>query len=532
MAKSLIMEQLYNQTTYDEVPYESRPFPQSHPDRLATLGKLFGLLPTTITRCRVLELGCAGGGNLIPMAYNLPESEFVGVDLSSRQIEMGLKTIRDLELKNIQLKHGSILDINASWGLFDYIICHGVYSWVSDQVQDQILAVCSKNLAPQGIAYVSYNTYPGWHMREMIRHMMRFHANQFNDTREQIEQARALIDFLASSVPTESGYYGMLLKDELESIKRCKDSYLFHEHLEEINAPIYFHQFMERCHRHNLQYLAEADFSTMLTSGFPTETADTLKRISRHIVHAEQYMDFLRNRLFRQTLLCHEGLPLKRELGAEDAEPFSFASSVTPVSEYVDLQADCKGSFQTARGIIADTTYPITKAAFQVLGNCWPRAIDLSTLFSSAKAHLDAAAIATQDDNEAKRILAEDLLKSFTGNVVEFHIWQADFVTEVSDRPAVSDLTAYQAMSSGSMVNQRHETVLLDSLARELVTVMNGSRTHDDLIRHLVESVHNRKLTVHQDSIAITDPIQIESSLRVAMKQTLSKLAKAALLVE
>src|SRR5262245_38797580 len=87
-----------NRTSYDEVPYVSQPFTQTHPDRLATLGRLFGLAPTPLTRCRVLELGCASGGNLIPMAFHLPGSEFVGVDLSRRQVEMGRKAIQDLGL--------------------------------------------------------------------------------------------------------------------------------------------------------------------------------------------------------------------------------------------------------------------------------------------------------------------------------------------------------------------------------------------------------------------------------------------------
>ncbi|MFV9645334.1 MAG: methyltransferase domain-containing protein, partial [Desulfobacterales bacterium] len=147
-------------TSYDEIPYESQPFPQSHLDRLATLGHLFGLSPAPVTQCRVLELGCASGGNLIPMAFYLPDSEFVGIDLSRRQIKSGHKSIQDLELQNISLRHASILNVEKAWGVFDYIICHGVYSWVTREVQEKILEICSSNLAAQGIAYVSYNTYP------------------------------------------------------------------------------------------------------------------------------------------------------------------------------------------------------------------------------------------------------------------------------------------------------------------------------------------------------------------------------------
>ncbi|OQY60083.1 MAG: hypothetical protein B6245_03375, partial [Desulfobacteraceae bacterium 4572_88] len=132
------------QTSYDEVPYESHPFAQSHPDRLATLGRLFGMSPTPVTGCRVLELGCSNGGNLMPMAYQLPDSEFVGVDLSKRQAEMGEKTIQGMGLKNIRIEHASILDVDDSWGKFDYIITHGVYSWVPNEVQDKILAISSE----------------------------------------------------------------------------------------------------------------------------------------------------------------------------------------------------------------------------------------------------------------------------------------------------------------------------------------------------------------------------------------------------
>src|SRR5262245_13581209 len=71
----------------DSVPYESHPYVQTHPSRLFVVGTLFGTRPTPVQRCRVLELGCAAGGNLIPMADALPESEFIGIDASERAIE-------------------------------------------------------------------------------------------------------------------------------------------------------------------------------------------------------------------------------------------------------------------------------------------------------------------------------------------------------------------------------------------------------------------------------------------------------------
>src|SRR5262249_26849889 len=100
-------------TSYDELPYESNPFLWTHPDRLATIARLFGLQAPPVDHCHVLELGCASGGNLIPMAVNLPQSRFVGVDLSARQIADGQKVVSALGLTNIELKPISISDVDA-----------------------------------------------------------------------------------------------------------------------------------------------------------------------------------------------------------------------------------------------------------------------------------------------------------------------------------------------------------------------------------------------------------------------------------
>ncbi len=207
-------------TSYDRTPYKSYPFCQTHPDRLATIASLFGLMPAPVHRCRVLELGCASGGNLIPMAEQFPDGTFLGIDSSIRQVGDGLRLVESLGLGNIELRHEDIVAFPVKGQEFDYIICHGVFSWVSDEVQRRILEICRKCLAPAGIAYVSYNTYPGWHMRGMIRDIMRYRARSFETPESQLAQARGLLAFLSNSVRTENNPYGILLKNELESIGR------------------------------------------------------------------------------------------------------------------------------------------------------------------------------------------------------------------------------------------------------------------------------------------------------------------------
>jgi methyltransferase-like protein/SAM-dependent methyltransferase len=517
-------------STYDELPYKSQPFPDSHPDRLATLARLFGLSPEPVTRCRVLELGCASGGNLIPMAVQLPHSEFVGVDLSRRQVEMAHKAIDDLGLCNIRIVHASILDIDDSWGMFDYVICHGVYSWVPAEVQDKILAVSAENLAPDGIGYVSYNTYPGWHMREMIRHMMCYHADQFEDTGRRIGQARALVDFLAGAVPTND-YYGLLLKDELDLIRESPDWYLFHDHLEVVNAPIYFYQFMERAGQKGLQYLAETNFSTMLTSGFPREVADTLKQISPNIVRTEQYMDFLRNRFFRQTLLCHKNLSPNRALGAESLDGFLVASALRPEAGEADLSPGVKQCFRMPDGRVISTDFPLTKAALVVLGEVWPRAIDLNSLHDAARQRLENGPSADGAEHDWT-LLRGDLLHCYTANTVELHTWQADFVVKVDDRPKISKLAAYQSTQGHTIVNQRHEAGELDVFGRELAGFLDGDHDRRALLRSLDQRVTEGALAFRQNGIPVTDKASLENLLENALDETLRSFARSALLVE
>jgi SAM-dependent methyltransferase len=180
-------------TAYDQVPYPSLAHVQTHPDRLATIAALFGLQTAPVERCRVLELGCGDGMNLISMAHGLPQSEFFGIDSAGRAIAEGNQTIDDLSLDNVRLQQLDLMKFAANDVAFDYIIAHGLYSWVPDPVRDRILAICSECLSQNGIAYVSYNTYPGGHIRDMVREMMLFHVRGASDVGQKIAQGRALL---------------------------------------------------------------------------------------------------------------------------------------------------------------------------------------------------------------------------------------------------------------------------------------------------------------------------------------------------
>jgi SAM-dependent methyltransferase/methyltransferase-like protein len=466
-----------NATSYAEMPYESYPFRQTHPDKLATLSVLLGLEPPPLPSCRVLELGCTSGGNLLPLAVAYPHAQFAGVDVSAVQIAQGQAVVDASGLGNVRLLARSVTDIDERLGKFDYIIAHDLYSWVSNSVQEAILDVCSRNLTEQGVAYVSYNTLPGWQMQGMIRDLMRSHTLGFAEPGKRVQQARALLDFLAQSVSKDNNASRLSLQGNLELLRKLPDHSILHEHLEETNEPLYFHQFIERAERHGLQYLAEADFGTMLTFGFPPQVAETVRRIAPDVPRQEQVMDFLRNRSLRQTLLVHAGRKIDRNILPERVLGLWVCGQIHAQRKMPDLRAGVMEKFSTAAGVSVTTSNAITKGALLVLGERWPQSLAFAELLGAAhnRVHKMAASGASTQDRQT---LANDLLSGYANGLVELHAAGSPFQARAGERPAVSALARWQAQAGRPITTLRHEVLHPTTAIRSLLPLLDGRRDH------------------------------------------------------
>ncbi len=530
--------------SYDETPYPTVPRAQTHPDHLAALGLLFGMKPTPVKQCRVLSLGCADGSNLIPMAYQLPQSEFVGLDLSAKQIANGQAKIEALGLENITLKRMDILDVAETWGQFDYIIAYGVYSWVPPQVQDKILEICRQHLTAHGVAYISYNAYPGWYMHGMVRGMMLYQTRHVSDPATRVEKARAVLDFFTDTVPTLSSNLPtvleankLILENMRELLQQQPDEYLLHDHLEKINEPLYLHQFVEHAAVHALQYITDAESSALITNYLPAQFARSVQALAPTRLDLEQFMDFLYMRAFRQSLVCHQNVPLDYDIKAQSLAALYVASPVKAEAEQPDIHSNAEEKFQGPIGTSISSKRPLNKAALLHLAEIWPQAIAVEDLLNVARSRLQASTVAIYSIANRTRdieILGAILLKGYALNLVELHSYRPNFTLEINDHPAdgdypkASDLARFEAQTGQQVTNQRHEIITLDDdIGVYLLPYLDGQHNRAMLLDVLLNLVKEGTLVVQLPE----DSTQLKNILAEAMAQSLYKLGQDALLI-
>ena len=297
------------QTIYSELGYKSMPFPYTTPATLEAYAALVGISAPNPKTARVLELGATYGGNIISQALFNPDATFVGIELSQEQVEKGNEVIANAGLTNVSLVQSDIASIGSEIGTFDYIIAHGVYSWVDDGVKDALLRLIDEHLAEDGIAYISYNTYPGWHTMDEVRQLMMFSNRdkaQFNH-KEKVLHGKTIGSIVGSQIlkydnlkERNSKFLGAL-----RSVMQKDEYYVGHDHLEPNNDPVYFYQFNDHLEAHNLAYLCDADLTLSMVRSFDADIADTLDKLALNDhVAQEQYLDFMLDTTFRKSIIC------------------------------------------------------------------------------------------------------------------------------------------------------------------------------------------------------------------------------------
>jgi hypothetical protein len=469
---------------YELVRYTGLPFAQAHPDRLATMARLFGMSPVPIQKSRVLEIGCCDGGNLIPMAFSFPESEFVGIDLTESDIAAARDMAGALGLKNIRFEVFDLTKLPGPFGKFDYIIAHGVYSWIPPQVREMLLAVIKESLSPQGVAYVSYNALPGGHLRLMLREMMQFHTRGVEDPKEILAKSRQLLEYIASSSGRNSEYEAFITT-ETEHLFNRPDYGLFHDELEENYHPVYFHEFLAHAARYGLQYVAEANYYDMRPEAQSASDSPVFQAVSADPILREQYIDFARCRRFRQTIICHQDIAVNRTIEPELFKGLLFASPARFVKPPEGSDPGVE-EFHGPHSSKVRTAHPDVLRVLHQLVDTWPLAVPYHQL---------------PFVNADEKAVFEILHSLFASGLVEIRTSQPQMAVTPSERPSASPLARMQAARGVPVTTLRHISIgATGDVERRLISLLDGTRTRAELVSDMSPLLTTSKTAAELES--------------------------------
>ena len=455
--------------SYDELPYDSLPLPETQPDFLAAIARLHGFEAPDPAHARILELGCAQGGNLVPLAWRWPESDCVGVELSRVQAAAGAAFIKRLGLTNVRIVHGDLAALPDDLGAFDYIIAHGVFSWVPPAVQQALLEVCRRHLSPQGIAYISFNVEAGWSALRPLRDALLARTANESAAPQRYAAARIVLDELAQEWTDPA-----LLK-EIAYLKTAAPSYLFHEYLAEYNAPMPFGEFAAQLDQHGLRYVGEAGPRRAVVE-LEDAWGLTPEGMAGRWLGAESALDDAIGTRFRRALIARADAPCAQPPREGVLSELAFYADLA-CDEEIDLEHDSEQSFVNPTGNTFAVSDALAKAALIALSSAYPRALSHPDLIAAALAVRHECGICGEADMARFNQAWFSLLSIHSVMPTLPELTAVEAANEPGSRPRAHALARLQAATTGWVVSgTRHVAIDLDAAARAMVQWMDGSR--------------------------------------------------------
>jgi predicted O-methyltransferase YrrM len=507
------------QASYDATPYESTPHARLQPTRVAAAALWFGLAAPPASTARVLEIGCASGGHIIPLAARWPKARFVGVDLSPAQIAAGEARIQRLGLANIALGARSLDEIGAADGAFDFIVCHGVLSWIAEPLREALFRVVSERLAPEGVAVVSFNVLPGWRLFQIARDSLILHARLQAEPEARTRRARELLDLLAEE--SNGRYsYGRFWREEARRLAAGGEAYLAHEIFEDENDPLTFSDFCAALDRHALAYVGECNVAANREDAMAPAGAASIRGLARGDDRVrEQYLDIFSGRAFREALITHavRAGSVRREIPRDRLDAFHFVPastlSVSPPSAGDSTWKVADGE----DGVLVDD-----EAVASAIGRLIARAPRSSRLEDIAPAAATEPGMRAQVGEALASLVAFGLCSLSTEPVV--------CAARLAERPVAWRLAASDAGAGDRTANLRHAPVKLEPLQRLFLPLLDGTRTRDDLVAHALDLAERGELTVSGPGGPIEGRPNLLAALEPAVDRCLKSLLGCALL--
>jgi SAM-dependent methyltransferase len=413
----------------------------------------------------VLELGCGDGGNALAIAQTLPGARVLGRALADAA-----------GLENVELRLADLADPATieEIGPVDYVIAHGVYSWIPPAVRGAVLECCRRCLAPHGIAYVSYNAYPGSYLRDMARDILEYHLRGVREPQQRLQQAQRLMQtIIAVESPSP---YARVLREHLQRMLDSSQALLFHDDLAPVSTPFYFHEFIEHAQAHGLAFLSEADLGDSQLRDVPGSVAELITNLPEDVIVREQHLDFFTNRMFRQTLLVPATAPVNRAIDVGHVERMALSSAAVRDGD----------SFRTPVGAAITTSDLLVAAAMDELTESWPAALMFDELLARAWRRASPGS-AEPPPSEAGGHLTEVMLEAYVVHVVELAGCVLPIASHPAERPVASPLARAQCAAGSPVLT----TLVPGNRAlelepeRRLLALLDGTRDRGVLAAEL-----------------------------------------------
>ena len=520
-------------TAYDVVDYPPLIHVAMHPSKLGAIGRLLGIGATSPRACRLLEVGCGDALQLLSLAQAYPESRFIGVDLSAKAIARGEAMRAQLGLDNLQLVAADLTEWDPGDAPYDYIVAHGFFSWVPPFVREHLLALCNRALAAEGIAYISYNALPGCHLRRMAWEMMQFHVRDVVEPVERVRKAREFLEWLGNDT-LERGAYGPAIRHEARHLLNdTQPAVLYHDDLSSINEPFSITGFIGQARKHGLEFLAEADYHEFNPALLGAEAQARFEAMcgDDRVVN-DQYLDFLKGRRFRQTLLCRApAAPASAvvQAGAVAGLEVSGHIRAEPLAGQEPARAGLM-RFASSDGAAISTNHPVVQAALRHVGDVFPRPIRFERLLDLAR-HDAGSLDPAEDDADA---LAVTLARAFELGLVALHLDAPRFAAAASDYPVASPLARAQAAAGRDLVaNLRPSMVRLDSKpALELLQLLDGTRDRATILQDLAARMAQHEVPGSDGTPTTHSADWWREQLAPSLEQAMALCVRNALLME
>lgn len=480
---------------YEAVPYEDRPITESHLDNLYVAAQRAGLAAARPEHARVLELGCAHAVNLVPMAFHLPEASFLGLDLSPGQIERATRRVACLGLRNLELWQADVLHVDLGDRRFDYVIAHGLYSWVPEPVRARVLALCRDHLADTGVAYLSYNTMPAWGVRGAIREALLQAVDLQAEPPAQLARARAVLEQLERVRPLHGTAEGALLAAELEGLRDKPDAYLLHEYLVPHSRAFWLHEVVERAAAAGLRWLGDVA-PTGLPPRVQRSTRQALRALHRDAIAVEQLADVVEFRQFRASLLAPAAASL-----AGGLDPAALVLEGHLAAPPVEPSADI------------DTEPPLAAAILGMLAPRWPADMPVHELARALAVEPSALVdvVWALVDDERVQLRPRALSIAAPGPL-----------------PRVAELSRFEAAHLPFVTTPRHEHAPLDAFHTALLQHLDG-RPRAAVVEALVQDILAGRLRLAGATVPPAE--QLRAGLPRLVDAGLGRLHAAGLLL-